>query len=840
MASSHSQRARRPGASASHPVWTRPSVIQQLRINQIRRSQNPSSWIAADSLLCASLRGQSNLQIQSQPPQGVGQYSLLHTQASQEAQFRSDPCQSSHSQFLPPSESLQSGLQSAGVSGPPNFTYQALHGYHPQFTQQGGYHPLPSSNNDTHKSNLYSSQYTSSAQPGHTPAMYFPPPQSMVSNTHCSTSQPPPALTPLPNWEQLNANAEAALEREREASKGRGKKTRAQGRGSSSRGRGSRSQGKGAQLAGAMLRLQTTPVPAINSATSRIPANNMSSSLDYQAHNNNPAQPQDNTAAQPHDNTAAQPHDNTATQPHNNTATQPQSHNNTAAQPRDNTAAKPHNDATEENINSKTHNNNNYCSSANQPASLEGQQLPSVAPHGSALRRPLEEDDVALYKDVSLDELRRLACTHAQTHRLTAELRLDIDQIYERYQWDLHVFAITNKLHPSPMLKHVGNKSRIRGSTIYNNFCLYNPEASLIHHDYSKSSKQRANLTGALWRKLDKASQVKYGNPDYLETLPNPFIAIQEAAAARASALAAEDTEPSGAPVQMGPKKRRKQYVDMKPDQWAKKTILDMKRIGEAYQVKGFLVLVSQKGKRVVINAGGSYLGQEYLDMTERDKKVINAASDFCVATGGRYNKEWLSNTQSKLQELGVSLRVKSNIDGVTPSMFCGTLGALWDIDLQYLKVAIGEGWFELTGRNRGVDLVDVVGADRVLDNVGLSEEEDPVVDKTKQKSNTPAAKNSNKASTSNANKPNSNKSKAKVGQKRSQPGAVATKPSKRTLQESEEEEEEEDETSNSESEAKEETEQEFDEDDEEEDNEEDDKDDEDEEDEEEEEDEGN
>ncbi|PLW42038.1 hypothetical protein PCANC_13118 [Puccinia coronata f. sp. avenae] len=562
-----------------------------------------------------------------------------------------------------------------------------------------------------------------------------------------------------------------------------------------------------------MLRSQTTPVPAINSATSRIPANNMSSSLDYQAHNNNPAQPQDNTAAQPHDNTAAQTHDNTAPQPHDNTATQPQSHNNTAAQPRDNTAAEPHNNATEDNINSKTHNNNNYCSSANQPASLEGQQLPSVAPHGSALRRPLEEDVVALYKDVSLDEIRRLACTHAQTHRLTAELCLDVDQIYERYQRDLHVFAITNKLHPSPMLKHVGNKSCIRGLTIYNNFCLYNPEASLIHHDYSKSSKQRANLTGALWRKLDKASQVKYGNPDYLETFPNPFIAIRESAAA----LAAEDTEPSGAPVQMGPKKRRKQYVDMKPDQWAKKTILDMKRIGEAYQVEGFLVLVSQKGKRVVINAGGSYLGQEYLDMTERDEKVINAASNFCVATGGRYNKGWPSNTQSKLQELGVSLRVKLNIDGVTPSMFCGTLGALWDIDLQYLQVAIGEGWFELTGRDHGVDLVDVVGDDWVLDNVGLT------------------AKNSNKASTSNANKPNSNKSKPKVGQKRGRPGAVATKPSKRTLQESEEEEEEEDETSNSESEAKEETEQEFDKD-----NEEDDEDNEDKEDEEEEEDKGN
>ncbi|PLW42035.1 hypothetical protein PCANC_13117 [Puccinia coronata f. sp. avenae] len=237
MASSHSQRARRPGASASHPGWTRPSVIQQLRINQLRRSQNQSSRIAADSLLCASLRVSIDLPLPPSPPDmsypaysGTPTMSTTFPVPPGNLETNLSEHQLSNSHAAP----RGSGLQSAGVSGPPNFTYQALHGYHPQFTQQGGYHPLPSSNNDTHNSNLYSSQYTSSAQPGHTPAMYFPPPQSMVSNTHCSISQPPPAPTPLPNWEQLNANAEAALEREREASKGRGKKTRAQGRGSSS------------------------------------------------------------------------------------------------------------------------------------------------------------------------------------------------------------------------------------------------------------------------------------------------------------------------------------------------------------------------------------------------------------------------------------------------------------------------------------------------------------------------------------------------------------------------------------------------------------------------------
>jgi hypothetical protein len=40
--------------------------------------------------------------------------------------------------------------------------------------------------------------------------------------------------------------------------------------------------------------------------------------------------------------------------------------------------------------------------------------------------------------------------------------------------------------------------------------------------------------------------------------------------------------------------------------------------------------MVLEQRKRAIITAGGSYLGQEYLEMTERDKKVVSAASNFC------------------------------------------------------------------------------------------------------------------------------------------------------------------------------------------------------------------
>ncbi|PLW43439.1 hypothetical protein PCASD_07486 [Puccinia coronata f. sp. avenae] len=260
-------------------------------------------------------------------------------------------------------------------------------------------------------------------------------------------------------------------------------------------------------------------------------------------------------------------------------------------------------------------------------AALTSETRTTVVPvNGPASQRRLEPDVVALYAHESLEELRRIARTFGENHFLTAEHRLELNQIYKNYQRELHIMAITNKLAPQPALRYVGAKSCIRGATSYNNFCLYNPEASKIHHDYTKTSKERAKQTGALWKKLNKQEKRKYRDHDYLKTFPNPYIHIQQAAEARAAAGQPNVDE---AGVQLGPKSSRRQYVDLKPEQWAKKTLLDLKRIGEAYQTEGFLVLVTQRGKQSRITAGGSYLGQQYVDMTELGEDRTGPIQDF-------------------------------------------------------------------------------------------------------------------------------------------------------------------------------------------------------------------
>ncbi|PLW28367.1 hypothetical protein PCANC_24001 [Puccinia coronata f. sp. avenae] len=298
--------------------------------------------------------------------------------------------------------------------------------------------------------------------------------------------------------------------------------------------------------------------------------------------------------------------------------------------------------------------------------------------------------------------------------------------------------AITHKLDPRPALQYLGNKTCIRGLTSYNNFCLYNPEASPIHHDYTKNSKECVNLTGALWAKLNKEEKASNG-------------------------------------MQLGPKLFRKQHVNLKPKRWAKKTLLDLKRLGEAYQVEGFMVLVTRRGKRVVVTAGGSHLGQQYIDMTELEEDNSGPVQDFfkfvngqsvvkklikkltgsaipaltkprkerkerviladgkydkgtkkanlsdvreklgtalAAATGGCYTQGWPGDTAAKLKELGVQLRVQANDMNVTPDFLCGRLANKWDIDLQHLQVAMGKGWMKLKGpESTANNTVDVIGA---------------------------------------------------------------------------------------------------------------------------------
>ncbi|PLW42617.1 hypothetical protein PCANC_11763 [Puccinia coronata f. sp. avenae] len=366
--------------------------------------------------------------------------------------------------------------------------------------------------------------------------------------------------------------------------------------------------------------------------------------------------------------------------------------------------------------------------------------LPRGLKPAPASRVRLEEDIVAEYRSLPLDELRRLAVEHAENARLCAEDLIELDGLYEEYQCQVYITTIKNKLCIEPVLDHLGLATRIKGSTCYNNFCQYNPEASKIRTDKSKTSQQHAHEMGLLWEQ--ETDQQKWYNTEFLDSLPNPY----KEGAKRAEAEALTN-------------KKRKSYVDMKPDRWASKVIIDLKKLSTAYGVEGFLLLASRHKKRTVMTSGGSIMGVRFLDMfpeemdlqtdfinyvkgqnviakvtgslpppPKKPRKQRTGKSDLADEKYAQYNKGLKSNnlkalrpllvgelhkasnarwkvsngwpgthTIKSLQRVGVKMQVKKDNDlKVTPNDFCHRLDRLHNGELHRLLVAVGEGWFEL------------------------------------------------------------------------------------------------------------------------------------------------
>jgi hypothetical protein len=86
-------------------------------------------------------------------------------------------------------------------------------------------------------------------------------------------------------------------------------------------------------------------------------------------------------------------------------------------------------------------------------------------------------------RGLDLDELRQRVATHAHYVRLDAHDKLELDEVYNEFQRQVYVITLKNLLHDEAVMNYLAIKNRSRGSTMYNNFCQYDPEASAIKND---------------------------------------------------------------------------------------------------------------------------------------------------------------------------------------------------------------------------------------------------------------------------------------------------------------------------------------------------------------------
>ncbi|KAI9623079.1 hypothetical protein KEM48_009698 [Puccinia striiformis f. sp. tritici PST-130] len=355
----------------------------------------------------------------------------------------------------------------------------------------------------------------------------------------------------------------------------------------------------------------------------------------------------------------------------------------------------------------------------------DNDDVPVIQKPCNMVKKPrmlLDAETVASLPDQTMDELRRLADEHGHYERLTAEDRLEFQNIYNQYQRDIYILAISKMYKITAALNCVGNASTCRGPNMYNNFIRYNPEINKIWNDH-------------------EPSQEKYKDPEFLATFPPPV----------------EKTHPEHG----APNHKKKPAFD--GHRWAQKMFVDLKRFGERYHIETFLGVVSRDVNSSLVLSGGSAAGEYFFDLYPADQnplakffRVVHGletvkeitgkappalATDSSTKTKNRQprrgkdddqaNREYCmggrvkngqeirrqliealdhatnqlnsngwpgKDTNGGLAALGVTLRVETNNLKVKASDFCGNPSAMPIARQRRLLAALKEGWVELVG----------------------------------------------------------------------------------------------------------------------------------------------
>ncbi|PLW05054.1 hypothetical protein PCASD_26124 [Puccinia coronata f. sp. avenae] len=353
--------------------------------------------------------------------------------------------------------------------------------------------------------------------------------------------------------------------------------------------------------------------------------------------------------------------------------------------------------------------------------------------------------------DMDLEELRKQVRTHGHYACLIAEEKVALDAAFYEYQRQINIIAFQHLLKIDSVEEYLGQASRSRTTTIYNNFCQYDPEASKIHLNSNMRIQEQWSKCGALWCQLDSSTQLKFNDPEFLATLPNPCLTQTTPNAPKLAGTSTSNVPKSAGlstsivPQSAGP-----------PTNTGK---------GNPIPFKGTLSSHTPTKKGQEMMTGGSPMGKAFLDMFAIDPNPCGAFLEFVKgqaalkkilgcepplpkkarkrkadmrpdgpskydlgnselnrkslsnqlghaifeATNGRWRNGWRgTKTEWRLNELGVQLRVKRNNDGVQPLDFCKKPSAMSVGEINRLLKALGEGWVELLGRP--TDGPDVIG----------------------------------------------------------------------------------------------------------------------------------
>ncbi|KAA1069752.1 hypothetical protein PGT21_032698 [Puccinia graminis f. sp. tritici] len=232
----------------------------------------------------------------------------------------------------------------------------------------------------------------------------------------------------------------------------------------------------------------------------------------------------------------------------------------------------------------------------------------------NSLNRPALPDDLAQDLEVvDLYDLRLHQHLICKNKRLTQKIKDDLKEITLEYQKKIHLLALQHKIRSEILFKWIGIWNKVRGPNRFNNYCRYAPDARRLFDSIPPS--ERMQQVAEQWRSLDDEEQLKYNDWDFinmlrqkmgLQPVDNPE-EVEDEDQAEAAQLEGEEAA-------LAPRKSDSQVLKHCKD-WAKKVAVDMNFFSNQYQVEGFFIITSTDYKGRVFISGGSFLGQDYMQL---------------------------------------------------------------------------------------------------------------------------------------------------------------------------------------------------------------------------------
>ncbi|KAH9440875.1 hypothetical protein MJO28_016156 [Puccinia striiformis f. sp. tritici] len=134
---------------------------------------------------------------------------------------------------------------------------------------------------------------------------------------------------------------------------------------------------------------------------------------------------------------------------------------------------------------------------------------------------------------------------------------------YNKFERQLHIFAIRYQLHVALLYMHIGQINQMRGPTTYNNFCRFDPKARGI-----LSTKE-------------EPLKAEYKDAAYIETIRGD---IPMLVTANGSIQTARKTHVAKATLNLASNQSSITFVK----RWAKDTIKRMNEIAACHRIQGF------------------------------------------------------------------------------------------------------------------------------------------------------------------------------------------------------------------------------------------------------------